>query len=303
MSIALIAAVAVLVLMRAAPSLADVRRFGWYSRALGLLGARIGGDAHAAGTGAFAVAVLAPVLVLAWLQHVLDDAAFGLPALLLGIAALFYAWGPRDLERDVEAVADAPDTRQRREAAAHLWPRGHTPVLAGGALVEAVFRSALRRQFAVLLWFVLFGPAGALGYRLVERAVDGEAASRLAESTRHGARRLLAWLDWPAAQLVVFALALVGHFDAVLRAWRDAGGLSLRPDRGFLGAAARASVRCELDEEAADALDDDRPDAPPPVTLATRDAPELRDALALVWRCLLAWLAILALFVIGGWVS
>lgn len=303
MSVALIAAVVVLVLVRAAPSLAGVRRFGWYARMLGALGARMGEGAQAAGSGALAVAVLVPVLVLALVQHALDDAVFGLPALLLGIAALFYAWGPRDLERDVEAVADATDTRHRRDAAAHLWPRGHAPVLAGGALVEAVFRCALRRQFSVLLWFVLVGPAGALAYRLVERAVDGDASTRLADAARRDARRVVAWLDWPAAQLMVFALALVGHFDAVLRAWRDAGGMSLRPDRGFLGAAARTSVRCELDEETADALEGHDPGAPPPITLAARETPELRDALALAWRCLLAWLAALALFVIGGWVS
>lgn len=303
MSVALIAAVAVLVLMRAAPSLADVRRFGWFARALGALGARMGEGPHAAGTAALAVALLVPVIVLALVQHALDDSAFGFASLLLGIAVLFYVWGPRDLERDVEAVADASNTRHRRDAAAHLWPRGHAPVLAGGALVEAVFRCALRRQFAVLLWFVLLGPAGALGYRLVERAVEGDAASRLSDATRRTARRLLGWLDWPAAQLVVFALALVGHFDAVLGAWRRAGGASLRPDHGFLAAAARASVRCEIEEEVADALDDDRPDAPPPIAFAVRDMPELRDALALAWRCLLAWLAVLALFVIAGWVS
>jgi AmpE protein len=31
--------------------------------------------------------------------------------------------------------------------------------------------------------------------------------------------------------------------------------------------------------------------------------PELRDAMSLVWRILLLWLAILALFVVAGWVS
>jgi AmpE protein len=31
--------------------------------------------------------------------------------------------------------------------------------------------------------------------------------------------------------------------------------------------------------------------------------PELRDAMSLVWRILLLWLALLALFVIAGWVS
>jgi AmpE protein len=31
--------------------------------------------------------------------------------------------------------------------------------------------------------------------------------------------------------------------------------------------------------------------------------PELRDAMSLVWRTLVAWLAVIALFVIAGWVG
>ena len=33
------------------------------------------------------------------------------------------------------------------------------------------------------------------------------------------------------------------------------------------------------------------------------ELPELRDAMSLVWRILLLWLAVLALFVIAGFVS
>ena len=33
------------------------------------------------------------------------------------------------------------------------------------------------------------------------------------------------------------------------------------------------------------------------------ELPELRDAMSLVWRILLLWLTVLALFVIAGWVS
>ena len=33
------------------------------------------------------------------------------------------------------------------------------------------------------------------------------------------------------------------------------------------------------------------------------ELPELRDAISLVWRMLILWLAIIALFVIAGWVS
>lgn len=308
MSATLIAVVVALVLAQAAPALAaSVRRYGWYAEWVRWLGTHIGDGGFWHGRFAIAAAVLPPVLALGLLQLALDEAAFGLPGLLLDIAVLFHLWGPRDLDADVEAVADARDTASRREAASHLWPRGTAPVLEGGALVEAVFHSALRRWFGVLFWFLLLGPAGALGYRLIVQSVEGDAAERLVAEARRGARRLLAWLEWPVAQLMTFALALVGNFDTVLGAWRENGGISLRPDGHFLGAAARASVRCELAEEAADAAEDYAHESglatPPPVLLAAADVPELRDAMSLVWRCLLVWLAVLALFVIAGWVS
>lgn len=308
MSATLIAIVAALVLAQAAPALAaSVRRYDWYDDWVRWLGARIGDSGLWHGRFAVSAALLPPVLATGLLQLALDDAAFGLPGLLFDIAVLFYVWGPRDLDADVEAVAGARDSIGRREAAAWLWPRAAAPVIEGGALVEAVFRNALRRWFGVLLWFVLLGPAGALGYRLATLSVDGDAAGRFIAEARRGARHLLLWLEWPVAQLMTLALALIGNFDAVLNAWREAGGASLHPDRNFLGAAARASVRCELAEEAADAAADDVHESgistPPPVSFATDDLPELRDAMSLVWRSLLVWLAVLALLVIAGWVS
>jgi AmpE protein len=37
--------------------------------------------------------------------------------------------------------------------------------------------------------------------------------------------------------------------------------------------------------------------------MTATDLPELRDAMSLVWRSLLVWLAVLALFVIAGFVA
>ena len=183
--------------------------------------------------------------------------------------------------------------------------------LDGGSLVEAVFRNAQHRWFGVLLWFLLLGPFGALLYRLTALSAEGEASTALPDETREGARYLFAILDWPVAQLMTLALALVGNFDTVVGAWRDAGGASFDVRRPFLGAVARASVKCELADEAAD-YDDittgmEAGDAglvpPPPIPAFTGEVPELRDAMSLVWRSLLVWLAVLALFVIAGWVS
>ena len=94
---------------------------------------------------------------------------------------------------------------------------------------------------------------------------------------------------------MTFGLALAANFDGVLAAWRDWHALGgWRLDTGFLGAAARASVVCELAEEDAYAIDGP---AQAPALL------ELRDAMSLVWRVMLLWLAVLAVFVVAGFVN
>jgi AmpE protein len=147
-----------------------------------------------------------------------------------------------------------------------------------------------------MFWFLLLGPVGALLYRLTAFSVEGEFAQSLPTETREGARALYAVLDWPVAQLMTLSMALVGNFDAVFNAWRQANGNHWQLDNAFLGAAARASVKSELAEEAEEYAEEG-------MVQAMRELPELRDAMSLVWRILLLWMAVLALFVIAGWVS
>ena len=43
--------------------------------------------------------------------------------------------------------------------------------------------------------------------------------------------------------------------------------------------------------------------APDALVATMGELPELRDAMSLVWRILLLWLAVLALFAVAGWLS
>ena len=302
MAVTLIAVIFALALGHLAPGLAGaVRQHGLYTHWLRWLGSVFpgpGGPWH--GRAGVLIALLPPVLLVALLQYALHSPLLGILGLLFGLAVLFFAWGPRDLDADVAAVIDAEHADARREAIVRL---GADPARGGegATMIDAVFASALRRWFGVLFWFLLLGAAGALLYRLAALGTQGEAREALPPAARDGAARLHALLDWPVAQAMSLSLALVGNFDTVLAAWREAGGASLRFDNAFLGAAGRASVRSEIAEETSELIEEGM--APGNAWVQLGELPELRDAMSLVWRVLLLWLAILALFVVAGWVS
>lgn len=181
------------------------------------------------------LALVVPVALCALLQWWLSGPLFGLLGVAFAVCVLWFAWGPRDLGQDIEAVLKAPDSERRRAAAQALRPEGEEAALPwqAAALVEASFRSALQRWFGVLFWFLLAGPAGALAYRLAQvlawgALLDGEQAA----AGRDFARRLARLLDWAPAHLMALAMAVASDFDAVFHSWRahhDAAGKATSP--------------------------------------------------------------------------
>ncbi|MGH8113132.1 MAG: beta-lactamase induction protein [Rhodanobacteraceae bacterium] len=286
MAIELVAAlIALLVLTEWPGSVSGLRRFGWYDRWLGMLD-------FAEGGGRVALALIVPVVACAVISHFLEGRVLALAALAFGVLILFYTFGPRDLDSDIDAVLREEDPIARVAAAQYLrsMPEGAPRAFIAPELVEAAVMAALRRRFGVLFWFFLLGPAGALGYRLAW--TTSETAD---PRTRSAARRFALALDWIPAHLMVLAMALVSNFDAVTGAWRAWHGqpghamTDLDPD--FLAAVARAGVDADVSAG----------DAP---TLDTRDAVnELADARRLMRRVLIVWLAVVALIVLAGWVA
>jgi AmpE protein len=238
-------------------------------------------------------AILLPLLmvvVCALIQLLLGHMLFGLPAFAFGVAVLFYCWGPRDLDADIEAVLKAPDSDRRNAAVQALRPDAASVPLAfeSGALVEATFDAALSRWFGVLFWFVVLGPAGALGYRVVQLMARNSAFNDgIDAAQRDVLERTARILDWAPAHLVTLTLALVSDFDAVLASWRtyhaahDNGYFTL--DLGFLGAVARAGI--DADVEAGDGY----------ATDISNPLVELADAQRALRRILVGWLALIAL--------
>jgi membrane protein required for beta-lactamase induction len=228
-------------------------------------------------------------LTVGVLQIWTSDWLFGLAGLLFHTAVFVYCMGPRDLAVDVETyceVCDSSDEMLRRRAAGRLLRGDQPPVGATDCarrVTSAVLVEASDRLFAVLFWFVLLGPLGAVMYRSAavlyyQRQEQGAFGGSIAW--------LYAVLLWLPARLLALGFALTGHFDSALEGWRQAqqdnpqGAEGSERVLALTGAAALGLEETAFESDMA--------------------AP-VRAALRMVWRTLIVWLVVLSLLVLAGW--
>lgn len=160
--------------------------------------------------------------------------------------------------------------------------------------VEGVLRLAMERLFSVLFWFFLLSAPGAALYLLTRMARDVWHTDRAFSDF---ATRLCHWLDWLPARLLAFSFAIVGNFQDAMDSWRTQGrawgnvneGTVLAAGAGALGIRLGGRLWLPEGELAQPDLGVDAPATPETVSAAE----------ALVWRALLLWLAVLALFWLG----
>lgn len=289
MAVSLLTALIALGLVHVAPQLTHWRGDGGFRRWVAQLGDTSG---PARATVTLGVPVVLCLLVM-WLISLMP--ASELLRLIFSLVVLLYCFGPHAFEADLEAILKAPDQPSREAAAQALSDDGEAVQWNAIALGEATAYAALRRRFGVLLWFFVLGPAGALLYRLAQ-TMGHDPSLRLDPQARNAARTFANVADWLPAQLMVFTLALVGHWDAVIGAWKrwhqqQSPNSWYVEGPGFLGAAARADV--QVDIEAGDGYAEERTDI-------ICELIRLRGALL---RALLAWLSVVALIVLAGWMA
>jgi membrane protein required for beta-lactamase induction len=266
----------------------EYRHYTWFLNYVDWMRRRFQGPAwdHIGGL----LMLLLPVwLAVGLLQNWISDWVFGLVGLLFYVVVLVYCLGPRDLAVDVDTyseVCQSSDAELRARAAGRLL-EAELPADSAEcarAVTHAVLVRANDRLFAVLFWFVLLGPLGAVLYRSAavlyqQRREEGEFGASIGW--------LHAVLVWLPARLVAIGYALSGHFEAAIEGWRE---VHQRRPEGSEGSeqvlAVTGSGALGLDE-GHDFADD--PSSP------------ARAAMRLVWRNLTIWLVIISVLTLAGW--
>lgn len=183
------------------------------------------------------VVMLAAVLVMPvyLVIFALGGTLAGFTYLILAIVVLFFSLGPKDIGEEVDEYCRALESEDEEAIrnAAKAIVEGDVPTDARRRIErveESVCVQANNRLFAVVFWFVLFGPLAAWAYRVTDmirrRAVFS--ASREEQPSTEGnvamvrdaAVMLHGMLAWIPARLTAVGYATAGHFDEAIAAMR-----------------------------------------------------------------------------------
>jgi AmpE protein len=242
--------------------------------------------------------LLAPIiLLLLSVQYLVTGHMHGMWELLLGVVVLTYCLGPEplnDLLMQYIHACEQQNVTQAR-AIAKKFLSGSIPQnihQLSLQVTRAAFYEANKRIFAVLLWFLVLGPLGALLYRVVVFLAEDDEPEAGGTPVSAQASVVHAIMDWLPARLLGLTFFLTGSFDDALHSWRkstEAGGNLHEMNRALVIKTGCAAMRHEVDDSVEH-----------PERLNEYDLQWLRTARLLIIRSLIVWLALMAFLMLAG---
>ncbi len=249
---------------------------------------------------------LAPgVVAIALLQYALTSGTgfvVWLVTLAFSVIVLILCIGNRGADEQSEEYLRALEREDTEGAYLHVREllqgrEPENPLGMNRLVIEMLLVRNHERLLAILFWFVILGPVGAVLYRSTAQLKGVLYSGRTFDGDYiEAALRLQALLDWIPARITALFYGVTGSFVDAIHQWRTAGP-EWRTDmstgnRGVLVNSGLGSLRVT---------------EPPEGTEPGVDLEVLRttigDAQALIRRTVIAWITVYAILTIVGWLS
>ncbi|MYM63161.1 adenosylcobinamide-phosphate synthase CbiB [Pseudomaricurvus sp. HS19] len=216
----------------------------------------------------------------------------------LAVLSLWFSVGWRSLREHAIAVADAHrwgGLDAARQAVSRIVSRDTEPMdepAVSRATIESVLENGSDAIFAPIFWFVLLGPAGAVGYRFANTldAMWGYRTDRY-EWFGKCAARMDDLLNWVPARLTAATYAAAGNWRTALSCWRQQSAACASPNGGVVMCAGAGALQVAL---GGGAWYHGQWQARPVMGCGdTATLPDVQSAVALVDRSVWIWVAVL----------
>lgn len=203
-------------------------------------------------------ATIVPLLLLVLLiQFTVKNTLFGLMEFLFQLFLFLYCLGPQNLWADTFACinalvqGDLPLAAERLKGSFGVTDNTSKQAM-HGQLLNQIFIAANRRIFAIVFWFMILGPVGAVLYRTITLSSADFPKQEAVPQLLPVARSVESVLDWIPVRILSGVFALGGHFVKVFSCWRKKPVMKLHMNEVLLtecGAAALGNSEIETPTE------------------------------------------------------
>lgn len=209
---------------------------------------------------------------------------------ILSIVILCYSIGPKNSTVEVTDYCDAIE-RDDPEAA-YLYANALRPASDHlksteqfhQHVINATLSLSSDRLLAVLFWFLVLGPVGALLYRCSSQ-ISQFTTDKSLHSLNESAQQLHHILEWLPARLTAFSYALAGSMNDALSNWREYdkewSQCFCNHNCGILVCSGLGALQISADSQ-------------------TNTLENVQAALALTNRALIIWVSFIALLTLAG---
>ncbi len=266
-----------------------VRQFNWFTQYQLWLENRLARYKFWSGPAGIIVTLSAPLLIIALLMWFFSDA---LPPLawILALVILIFTLGPQYLNPQLDDLISHLENYGENTTDEIVAEYSFERDTANNdqKLLENILIESNERLFAVLFWFVVLGPVGALLYRLTvmlhqqQRGIHGEYAS--------ASEHLYNILNWPSARMVALGNALMGNMVDAIEAWQGVEKQSFEVNEAVICATGLSALNYKQPEDNESVSLEDR-------------IYWLKALQGLLNRNLLVWLTILGIMTLSGWLG
>ncbi|MEJ2359908.1 MAG: regulatory signaling modulator protein AmpE [Gammaproteobacteria bacterium] len=232
------------------------------------------------------LAILAPVVIGVWLVSALLTHVWVVFGFVFAVFVLLMSLGPIDPMRQARDYLHAMQSGEVAEANRHAEALcaqevDDDPVVTAERVKQTLLIRICENILGIFFWFLVLGPVGAVLFRatcLLRLRYDGLQGG-LADAIVDMYRILM----WIPARLTVLAFAVVGGFVETLQSLQHFNDLWRRDSESLLVEAGLGAIPASTEGE-------NQP-----------DLAGVQDVLALSKRAVIAWITVMGLMVIVGW--
>lgn len=172
--------------------------------------------------------ILFPIILVIFIlisTYLLEHYMHSFFSFVLNLIILVYCLKPNEYNKKIEDIKfsiehekDIPEDDRLKYLIASISEKKSNDNIT--EIINNLFYNSTRSIFTVLFWFLVLGPAGCLGYIVLDYFIYGNDIS-IDQKSKKKLKIIFGLIEYIPARLSAFSFAVVGNFENSLNAWKN----------------------------------------------------------------------------------